>query len=204
MEVSREGFEMFCPYCANLLVVEPFGGAMRFACKTCPYHYNIGKSLKKAAHIEQKKVAFSLPVCLAVCPSVFLACFLACLMADWLGLCVSLLSLISLFPPRHTERRVLPILADCFLSQQVDDVLGDGFADAATTDVIGGCPKCGASNVTYTHSSVYTHNHKTGNAEGIRACRAYAASLSFNVSLSQKQWGQMGRDAAGLCCCIQT
>ena len=24
---------MFCPYCANLLVVEPFDGAMRFACK---------------------------------------------------------------------------------------------------------------------------------------------------------------------------
>ena len=93
-----EGFEMFCPYCANLLVVEPFGGAMRFACKTCPYHYNIGKRLKKAAHIEQKKVAYSRPVCLSVCPSVFLAC----LLADWLGLCVSLLSLISLFPPRHT------------------------------------------------------------------------------------------------------
>jgi len=71
---------MFCPYCANLLVVEPFDGAMRFACKTCPYHYNIGKRLKKAAHIEQKKV---------------------------------------------------------------DDVLGDGFANAATADVIGGCPKCG-------------------------------------------------------------
>ena len=24
--------------------------------QTCPYHYNIGKRLKKAAHIEQKKV----------------------------------------------------------------------------------------------------------------------------------------------------
>ena len=24
---------MFCPHCANLLVVEPHGGAMRFACK---------------------------------------------------------------------------------------------------------------------------------------------------------------------------
>ena len=51
---------MFCPYCANLLVVEPFDGAMRFACKTCPYHYNIGKRLKKAAHIEQKKVPIPL------------------------------------------------------------------------------------------------------------------------------------------------
>jgi DNA-directed RNA polymerase subunit M/transcription elongation factor TFIIS len=47
---------MFCPYCANLLVVEPHGGAMRFACRTCPYHYKIGKRLKKSAHIEQKKV----------------------------------------------------------------------------------------------------------------------------------------------------
>ena len=47
---------MFCPYCANLLVVEPFDGEMRFACKTCPYNYPIGKCLKKAAHIEQKKV----------------------------------------------------------------------------------------------------------------------------------------------------
>jgi hypothetical protein len=26
---------------------------------------------------------------------------------------------------------------------QVDDVLGDGFANAATAEVIGGCPKCG-------------------------------------------------------------
>ena len=47
---------MFCPYCANLLVVEPFDGEYRFACKTCPYIYNIGKRLKKSAHIEQKKV----------------------------------------------------------------------------------------------------------------------------------------------------
>ena len=95
---------MFCPYCANLLVVEPFGGAMRFACKTCPYHYNIGKRLKKAAHIEQKKVAYSRPVSQSVCLSVFLAC----LLADWLGLCVSLLSLISLFPPRHTSKSSSP------------------------------------------------------------------------------------------------
>jgi len=47
---------MFCPYCANLLVVEQIQGEMRFACKTCPYHYHISKRLKKAAHIEQKKV----------------------------------------------------------------------------------------------------------------------------------------------------
>lgn len=29
--------------------------------------------------------------------------------------------------------------------EQVDDVLGDGFANAATAEVLGGCPKCGHS-----------------------------------------------------------
>ncbi|EKX38722.1 DNA-directed RNA polymerase III subunit RPC11 [Guillardia theta CCMP2712] len=71
---------MFCPYCANLLVVEPASQGMRFACKTCPYEHKILKKIKKTTPLEQKKV---------------------------------------------------------------DDVLGDSFANASMTDVIGGCPKCG-------------------------------------------------------------
>ena len=73
-----------CALC-NLLVVEPHGGAMRFACKvgrvfcatcrlrqevltailvspqTCPCHYNMGKRL--SAHIEQKRCSVVLRPC---------------------------------------------------------------------------------------------------------------------------------------------
>ena len=47
---------MFCPYCANLLVVEPASQGMRFACKTCPYEHKILKKIKKTTPLEQKKV----------------------------------------------------------------------------------------------------------------------------------------------------
>ncbi len=106
---AGEGFKMFCPYCANLLVVEPFGGAMRFACKTCPYHYNIGKRLKKAAHIEQKKVAIrALSVCLSVRPFFWLVCWLI----GWVSVSLSCLSSPCFHQDVH-ESRVLPMLADC-------------------------------------------------------------------------------------------
>lgn len=32
---------LFCPSCANLLVVEEGPGVLRYACDTCPYIYNI-------------------------------------------------------------------------------------------------------------------------------------------------------------------
>mmetsp|Transcript_63936 Transcript_63936/g.152467 ORF Transcript_63936/g.152467 Transcript_63936/m.152467 type:complete len:110 (-) Transcript_63936:74-403(-) len=47
---------MFCPYCANMLMIDPDTEGMRFACKTCPYFYQISKRLKKQASLEQKKV----------------------------------------------------------------------------------------------------------------------------------------------------
>uniref|UniRef100_A0A6U5BQX5 DNA-directed RNA polymerase subunit n=1 Tax=Hemiselmis andersenii TaxID=464988 RepID=A0A6U5BQX5_HEMAN len=47
---------MFCPYCANQLRVQYEGDGMRFACKTCPYSYRVGKTLKKDVPLEQKKV----------------------------------------------------------------------------------------------------------------------------------------------------
>ena len=72
---------MFCPYCANLLLVEAAPEGMHFACKvdvdgfvvvdncppidlffvwaasqTCPYDYKIAKKLKKDIPLQQKKV----------------------------------------------------------------------------------------------------------------------------------------------------
>ena len=32
---------LFCPHCANLLVVEEGPSTLRFACNTCPYVQNI-------------------------------------------------------------------------------------------------------------------------------------------------------------------
>uniref|UniRef100_A0A7S0MUL6 DNA-directed RNA polymerase subunit n=1 Tax=Cryptomonas curvata TaxID=233186 RepID=A0A7S0MUL6_9CRYP len=47
---------MFCPYCANLLLVEAAPEGMHFACKTCPYDYKVSKKIKKDVPLEQKKV----------------------------------------------------------------------------------------------------------------------------------------------------
>jgi DNA-directed RNA polymerase subunit M/transcription elongation factor TFIIS len=113
--------EMFCPYCANLLLVEAAPEGMHFACKvsrppnpiqspincnwffgkqTCPYDYKVSKKLKKDVPLEQKRV-----------------------------LTLSL--------------EISQILAESSLLEQVDDVLGDTFKNAPVTDVLGGCPKCG-------------------------------------------------------------
>ena len=42
---------VFCPTCANLLLVEECegGSGLRFCCATCPYVYNIDKTARASA-----------------------------------------------------------------------------------------------------------------------------------------------------------
>mmetsp|Transcript_21247 Transcript_21247/g.67267 ORF Transcript_21247/g.67267 Transcript_21247/m.67267 type:complete len:111 (+) Transcript_21247:105-437(+) len=48
---------LFCPTCANLLLVEHGGiGDLRFFCQTCPYIYNIDRKMSKNVLLENKKV----------------------------------------------------------------------------------------------------------------------------------------------------
>lgn len=39
---------MFCPICANILVVEEGARCYRFACNTCPYIYNVTRKVSDA------------------------------------------------------------------------------------------------------------------------------------------------------------
>ena len=47
----RMSTSVFCPTCANLLLVEECSGGsgLRFCCATCPYVYNIDKTVRHAA-----------------------------------------------------------------------------------------------------------------------------------------------------------
>ncbi|CAO3616205.1 unnamed protein product [Cunninghamella blakesleeana] len=46
---------LFCPQCANLLLVQNDGGQM-FYCQTCPYQYAISHKLTTRKLLERKEV----------------------------------------------------------------------------------------------------------------------------------------------------
>ncbi len=46
---------LFCPTCGNLLLIDKNFSVYRYACKTCPYTFNISKNLKSYAYYEKKK-----------------------------------------------------------------------------------------------------------------------------------------------------
>ena len=43
--LTKDTMHLFCPNCANLLVVEEGPQCFRFACNTCPYVQNIDKKV---------------------------------------------------------------------------------------------------------------------------------------------------------------
>ena len=49
---------LFCPQCANILLVEkvPGEGDMRFYCETCPYIHKIDRKIEKRMELEKKAV----------------------------------------------------------------------------------------------------------------------------------------------------
>ena len=47
---------LFCPTCANLLLIEKTQGDFRFFCKTCPYVFFVEEKLEKKMLLERKEV----------------------------------------------------------------------------------------------------------------------------------------------------
>jgi DNA-directed RNA polymerase III subunit RPC11 len=47
---------LFCPTCANLLLIEKTVSDFRFFCKTCPYIFLIEQPFEKAMYLEKKEV----------------------------------------------------------------------------------------------------------------------------------------------------
>ena len=50
---------LFCPTCANLLLIEKSavsGGDFRFFCKTCPYIFVVAKPFEKKMELSRKEV----------------------------------------------------------------------------------------------------------------------------------------------------
>lgn len=47
---------VFCPTCANLLMIENASENLRFYCKTCPYIFNIKEKVTSKTSIEKKKI----------------------------------------------------------------------------------------------------------------------------------------------------
>ncbi len=48
---------LFCPYCANVLLVEAGPeNRLRFFCNTCPYVFGIDQKISKKAALERKQV----------------------------------------------------------------------------------------------------------------------------------------------------
>ncbi|KAK7091803.1 DNA-directed RNA polymerase III subunit RPC10-like [Littorina saxatilis] len=47
---------MFCPICANVLVVEEGNNCYRFACNTCPYIRNMTRKLTSRRYPKLKEV----------------------------------------------------------------------------------------------------------------------------------------------------
>ena len=48
----------FCPTCANMLLVDhsPHGGGLKLYCQTCPYMYDITKTMRTEVRCETKEV----------------------------------------------------------------------------------------------------------------------------------------------------
>lgn len=47
---------LFCPTCANCLLVEKISTGLGFFCKTCPYTYRVSQTVTKKLNLERKKV----------------------------------------------------------------------------------------------------------------------------------------------------
>jgi len=47
---------MFCPTCANCLLIEKRGQNQQFFCKTCPYIFKITEKVSKSLVFERKQV----------------------------------------------------------------------------------------------------------------------------------------------------
>jgi len=46
---------LFCPTCANLLLIEAIGEGHRFYCKTCPYVFNVTSQVGKRLDFTRKR-----------------------------------------------------------------------------------------------------------------------------------------------------
>ena len=58
VELNSEVMHLFCPTCANLLVVEEGPSCYRFACNTCPYVQNIERKVS-----EEKQLTLAHACC---------------------------------------------------------------------------------------------------------------------------------------------
>ena len=47
---------MFCPTCANILIIEEGRDCYRFACATCPYVHNVRRKLGSRTYPKLKEV----------------------------------------------------------------------------------------------------------------------------------------------------
>ena len=47
---------LFCPTCANLLLIEKAPADFRFYCKTCPYIFVVKQSFENKMHLDRKQV----------------------------------------------------------------------------------------------------------------------------------------------------
>ncbi|EEB96222.1 hypothetical protein MPER_04676, partial [Moniliophthora perniciosa FA553] len=47
---------LFCPTCANLLVVSSETGFNKWACNTCPYEFPITKQARSSTKLKRKEV----------------------------------------------------------------------------------------------------------------------------------------------------
>jgi DNA-directed RNA polymerase III subunit RPC11 len=47
---------LFCPYCANILLIETTATGSHFFCPTCPYTFNVQQKMTKKLYLEKKKV----------------------------------------------------------------------------------------------------------------------------------------------------
>ncbi|KZT35046.1 hypothetical protein SISSUDRAFT_991055 [Sistotremastrum suecicum HHB10207 ss-3] len=47
---------LFCPTCANILVISAESGHNKWACQTCPYEFPITKQMTSRTHLTRKVV----------------------------------------------------------------------------------------------------------------------------------------------------
>lgn len=47
---------LFCPTCANVLIVEEYLGHLRFKCRTCPYNFNITRRITNRTYPKLKEI----------------------------------------------------------------------------------------------------------------------------------------------------
>eukprot|EP01137_Pigoraptor_chileana_P021059 Opistho-2@84289 len=47
---------LFCPTCANVLIVEQGSASFRFKCQTCPYMYDITQAISHKKYTKLKEV----------------------------------------------------------------------------------------------------------------------------------------------------